>query len=184
MSAGPNNGACISNYDEYSFMWEGINSYKLNEECNTDVLKDTVQFYEPWPPIFLQLTRLKREIWIKRIAGLLTGKQLYIQYILNPKLFELLPIKEVFEKDWEKGIPTPAQTIAHELPNYKIFRFCYKEPEGPRIHYEDFGLSLKEALGGFLTDITWKSEPPFDRSNLISIGHGLNTKILKKNETP
>lgn len=183
MSAGPNNGVCISNYDEYSFMWEGINSYKLNEQCNTDVLKDTIQFYEPWPPMFLQLTRLNREMWIKRIAGLLTGKQLYFQYILNPNLFKILPVKEVLEKDWANGIPTPMQTIKHELADYKNYRFGYKVPEGPRIHHEDFGLSLKEAMGGFLTDITWKSEPPFDRSNLISIGHGLNTKILKKDDS-
>ncbi len=182
MSAGPNNGAYISSYDELSFMWEGINSYQLNEECNAgEVLKDTVQFYEPWPPMFLQLTRLKRELWIKRVAGLLTGKQLYFQYILNDRLWDILPIKEVFEKDWEQGIPTPAQTIAHELPDFKNFRFGWKEPEGPRIHYEDFGLSLKDVLGGFLTDITWTSEPPFNRSNIVSIGHGLNTKIIAKN---
>ncbi|MFX1449418.1 MAG: hypothetical protein ACFFCM_01165 [Promethearchaeota archaeon] len=183
MSAGPNNGVFISNFDEYSFMWEGINSYKLNEDCNTDILKDTVQFYEPWPPIFLQLTRLKRELWIKRIAGLLIDKQLYCQYVLNKKLFDILPVKEVLEKDWEEGVPTPAQTIAHELSDYKNWRFGYKLPEGPRIHYEDFGLSFKDALGGFLTDITWQTEPPFTRDNLVSIGHGLNTKIIKKDDS-
>jgi len=169
-------------FDEYSFMWEGINSYKLNKECNTNILKDTVQFYEPWPPIFLQLTRLKREIWLKRIAGLLTSGQLYSQYIMSKKLWELIPIEKLFEQDWEEGIPTPTQTMAHKLPDYKNWRFKYEIPDGPRIHYEDLGLTFEEACNGFLTDITWETEPPFDRSNLVSIGHGLGSKIIKKDD--
>lgn len=182
MSAGPNNGALLSNYDEYSFMWEGINSYKLGKECNTDKLKDTIQFYEPWPPIFLQLTRLSRDLWLKRIAGLLTSGQLYFQYVMNPKLYEIIPLKEMYLHDWEEGVPTPAQTIGHKLPDYKAWRFKYKEPEGQRIYYEDLGISPDEAVGGFLTDINWESKPPFDSSNVISIGHGLESKIMKKDD--
>ncbi|NVM56168.1 MAG: hypothetical protein HWN66_20900, partial [Candidatus Helarchaeota archaeon] len=79
LSAGANNGALLSNYSEYSWMWEGINMHKWSPPYakKYDFLQplknaDTVQFYEPWPPIFYQLTRLPRPIWIKRISGLLT----------------------------------------------------------------------------------------------------------------
>ncbi len=192
LSAGTNNGALLSNYSEYSWMWEGINMHKWapkfiknhsKEYPYLEPLKnaDTVQFYEPWPPIFYQLTKLPRPIWIKRIAGLLTNGQLFFQYIMNLKGFDkVAPVKETILEMWEDGAPSPQMVLNHEI---KPFGYEYKKVKGPRIYYWDFGLKEDDVLKGFLTNITFDTkQEKFDESNLISIGHGLETKFVKKDE--
>jgi len=189
LSAGTNNGACLTNYSEYNWMWEGINSHKWGPEIGKkyDFLKilktnaDTVHFYEPWPPIFYQLTKLPRPIWVKRIAGLLTGSQLYSQYIMNLKGFsKVAPVKEAMLQMWEEGEPSPQMILNHELAP---FGYEYPKVKGPRIHYWDLGVKEQDVLNGFLTNITFDTNyEKFDESNLISIGHGLETKNIKKDE--
>lgn len=57
----------------------------------------------------------------------------------------------------------------------------FKFPPGPRIFYEDLDISFDEANQGILFDITHKSkiEDKVTRENIISIGHGFNTKYFK-----
>ena len=142
---------------------------------------DTVQFYEPWPPIFYQLTRLPRPIWIKRIAGLLTNSMMYFQYIMNIKGFDkVAPVKETMIEMWEKGAPSPEMILNHEI---KPYGYQYPKGDGNRIFYWDLGLKKADVLNGFLTDITFdKKYEKFDESNLVSIGHGLGTKFVRKDE--
>lgn len=190
LSAGTNNALLLSNYSEYSWMWEGINMHKWapqfikayeKEYPYLSPLKkaDTVQFYEPWPPIFYQLTRLPRPIWIKRITGLLTNSMMYFQYIINfEKVEKTIPVKETILEMWEKGEPSPQMILNHEV---RPFGYQYPKIKGPRIHYWDLGLKEEEALKGFLTNISFdKKYEKFDESNLVSIGHGLETKFIKK----
>jgi len=188
LSAGTNNGALSTNYEEYSWMWEGINMHKWGPEMSKkyDFLTplknaDTVQFYEPWPPIFYQLTRLPRPIWIKRICGLLTNSQLFSQYILNLKGFnKFAPVEETLLEAWEQGAPSPQMVLNHEIAP---FGYKYPKVKGPRIYYWDLGIKKEDVLKGFLTNITFDTkQEKFDESNLISIGHGLETKFVKKDE--
>ncbi len=192
LSAGSNNGALPSNYSEYSWLWEGINIHKWgpgfykdhNKEYSfLEPLKkaDTVQFYEPWPPIFYQLTCLPRPIWIKRISGLLTNALMYFQYIMNLDSFnKVAPIKETILEMWEEGVPSPEMILNHEI---KPFGYKYPKVKGPQIHYWDLGLKEEDLFKGFLTNITFdKKYEKFDESNLLSIGHGLETQFIKKDQ--
>ncbi len=188
LSAGTNNGALLSNYSEYSWMWEGINSHTWGPTMSKkyDFLaplrkSDSVQFYEPWPPIFYQLTKLPRPIWIKRIAGLLTSSQMYFQYIMNLKGFDkFVPVRETLLEQFEEGEPSPQMILNHELAP---FGYVYPKVKGPRIHYWDLGLKKEDVLKGFLTNIAFdKNYEKFNESNLLSIGHGLETEAIKKDE--
>jgi hypothetical protein len=188
LSAGANNGALPSNVQEYAWMWEGINSHKWGPTMakKYDFLKplknaDTAHFYEPWPPIFYQLIKLPRPIWIKRITGLLTGSQVYFQYIMNLKGYnKVAPIKEAILDMWEEGVPSPQMVLNHELAP---FDYEYPKVKGPRLHYWDLGLKAEDVFKGFLTDIALdKNYEKFDESNLVSKGHGLETEFIKKDE--
>ena len=65
---------------------------------------------------------------------------------------------------------------------YKDYRFEYKFPEGEKIHYWDLGLKEKDIERGFLTDIDLDTKPPFTREHLVSLGHGLDTTIIKHDD--
>ncbi|MHA1276274.1 MAG: hypothetical protein ACTSQI_02280 [Candidatus Helarchaeota archaeon] len=192
LSAGSNNGALLSNYSEYSWMWEGINMHNWGPQFMKkhgkeypyfEPLKkaDTVQFYEPWPPIFYQLTKLPRPIWIKRIAGLLTNSMMYFQYIMNLKGFDkVAPVRETMLEMWEEGEPSPQMILNHEI---KPYGYQYPKHQGPRIYYWDLGIKEDDVLKGFLTNITFdKTYEKFDESNLVSIGHGIETVFVKKDD--
>jgi hypothetical protein len=188
LSAGTNNGALLSNYDEYAWMWEGINTHnwgpsipKKYEFLSPLKKADTAQFYEPWPPIFYQLTKLPEIFWIKRIAGLLTGSQLYFQYIMNLDGFnKSAPVKETMLEVWEEGAPSPQMVLNHEITP---FGYTYPKVKGPRIAYEDLGLKQEDLLKGILTNITFDSnQETFTPENVVSIGHGLETQFMKKDE--
>ncbi len=189
LSAGSNNGALPSNLQEYAWMWEGINMHNWGPKFAKEHIKeypfveplkkaDTVQFYEPWPPIFYQLTRLPRHVWLKRITGLLTNSQMYFQYIMNLEAFnKVAPIKETLREMWEEGIPCPQMILDHEL---HPFGYKYPKTDGPRIYYWDLGLKEEDVFKGFLTNITFdKKYEKFDETNVLSIGHGLETKTMK-----
>jgi len=188
LSAGTNNGALLSNYEEYAWMWEGINFHnwgpsipKKYEFLSPLKKADTAQFYEPWPPIFYQLTKLPEPFWIKRIAGLLTNSQLYFQYIMNLKGFnKSAPVKETLLEMWNEGAPSPEMILNHEKAP---FGYQYPKIKGPRIHYWDLGLKEEDVLKGFLTNITFdKKYEKIDESNLVSVGHGLETEFKKQDE--
>ncbi len=188
LSAGANNGAILSNYGEYAWMWEGINSHKWGPKMakKYDFLSplkkaDSAHFYEPWPPIFYQLTRLPRPIFVKRIAGLLTDSQMYFQYIMNRKGYDkVAPVSETILEMWEEGAPSPQMILNHEMAP---FGYKYPKGDGPRIHYWDLGLKEEDVFKGFLTNIKFDNQyEKFDESNLVSIGHGLETEFKKQDE--
>ena len=169
-------------------MWEGINFHnwgpaipKKYEFLSPLKKADTVQFYEPWPPIFYQLTKLPEPIWIKRIAGLLTNSQLYFQYIMNLKGFnKSAPVRETLLEMWNEGAPSPEMILNHEKTP---FGYQYPKINGPLIHYWDLGLKEEDVLKGFLTNITFdKKFEKVDESNLVSVGHGLETEFKKQDE--
>ncbi|HUY00877.1 MAG TPA: hypothetical protein VMV49_15050, partial [Candidatus Deferrimicrobium sp.] len=88
--------------------------------------------------------------------------------------------KETMLKMWEEGEPSPQMILNHELAP---FGYEYPKIKGPRIHYWDLGIKEQDVLNGFLTNITFATNyEKFDESNLISLGHGLETKLIKKDE--
>jgi hypothetical protein len=191
-SMGTNNGLSMTNYDEYSFMWEGINCGKKkhwNRSANGSKtwVKDAGQMYEPWPPIFLQLTLLPRVMWIKRIAGLLTGSQVFIQYTMrNYDKKGLADIEGWQRWMWEKGVPLPKGVFERRMPDLSlknqddwIYGYTYPE-DTPRMTLDDLGITLEEARKGVLLDTTWESTEIPTSKNIISIGHGVDTKFLKE----
>jgi hypothetical protein len=81
---------------------------------------------------------------------------------------------------WEEGEPSPQMILNHELAP---FGYEYPKIKGPRIHYWDLGIKEQDVLNGFLTNIAFDTNyEKFDESNLISIGHGLETKFIKKDD--
>ena len=106
---------------------------------------------------------------------------MYFQYIMNFDSFnKVAPIKETLLELWEEGIPNPEMILKRKR---KPFGFEYPENLGPRIHYWDLGLKEKDIFNGFLTNITFdKKYEKFDESNVVSLGHGLETKYLKKDD--
>ena len=56
----------------------------------------------------------------------------------------------------------------------------FEYPAGARIYYRDLGLTFEEMLSGVLFDITHESKiEKVTRENIISLGHGLNTRYLR-----
>ncbi|MFX1299042.1 MAG: hypothetical protein ACFFD2_29810 [Promethearchaeota archaeon] len=173
---GINTAAELSNWIGCSTLWDGINtkSYGLPEHCF---------WYVPWPSLIKSLLELPRNIWNTRMTSLFTKNLLYLGYVINhndfrsdlPESFDL-----VIRHQLAEGIPTPRQTLQCEPPNLKekIYEFTY--PEGKRITPEDLNLTGDDFLNGVLTDITHETtQDVFSRENIISLGHGEHTKILK-----
>lgn len=193
LTGGSNNGICATNYDEYSYLWEGVNCgyHKLWNKCSNGSkswVPDAFLTYEPWPPIFLQLIRLKREMWCKRIAGLLTESQIYLQYVLEQDALEKLgfPVRETWKMQYEEGLPLPDGVFRRQFPNLSGPRdkwvFGYQYPKDiKRIYLEDLGITINDAMNGVLLDIKWEEkDPDISSKNIISIGHGLHTKFEKE----
>ena len=84
------------------------------------------------------------------------------------------------------GVPVPKMTQDVIPPKYNpqtgewdLIDFQY--PPGPRIFYEELGLSFEEAISGVLFDITHKTKDleKVTRDHIISLGHGFNTRYLR-----
>jgi hypothetical protein len=189
-TSGINNGVSMTNYDEYSFMWEGINcgnQSHWNKSANGSKswFNDAIQLYEPWPPIFLQLTRLPRDMWIKRISGLLTDSRVYIQYLLAD-WDAVVPVKAWQKRMWDEGIALPDAVFQRRMPdcsskNEKDWTFRYTYPKDtPRMTLDNLGLSLDDVRKGVLLDWTWQSKGVPSGKHVVAIGHGRNIKYEKE----
>jgi hypothetical protein len=132
-------------------------------------------------------------MWIDRLSNALTGGQLYLNHIeremlesMKNRSYEVYDIyMRYFSWKIRQGIVLPSQTMQANPPVYdrekdEWVKFGFDFPEGSRIHYEDLGLSFDEMLNGVLLDITHKSNvEKVTQDNVISIGHGLETKYLR-----
>jgi hypothetical protein len=84
------------------------------------------------------------------------------------------------------GVPLPAQTLKCVPPRYNPTKgdwetVDFEYPKGPRVFYEDLGLTFDEAVSGVLFNITHKTKnlEKVTRENIVSLGHGMDTKYLK-----
>jgi hypothetical protein len=126
-------------------------------------------------------------MWIKRIAGLLTGSQVFIQYTMrNYDKKGLADIEGWQRWMWEKGVPLPKGVFERRMPDLSlknqddwIYGYTYPE-DTPRMTLDDLGITLEEARKGVLLDTTWESTEIPTSKNIISIGHGVDTKFLKE----
>lgn len=175
-----------SSWEAFAGIWDGMSAKKAYG------LPDYWFCFVPWPPLINTMAMMGRKPFALRLAGLATGHQLYVQGLEKvgvdwltqnfPEVWSL-----VFEKQLKEiGIPPPSQTIECKLPNTKSkktykesnFDWIYPNPD-EFIQLDDLGITFEEALEGVFTDITHESEGPFTKENVLSIGLGKNTKILK-----
>ena len=100
---------------------------------------------------------------------------------MNIKGFDkVAPVKETILETWEEGEPSPQMVLNYDR---KPYGYQFNKVKGPRMYYWDFGVKEDDVMRGFLTNITFdKTYEKFDESNLVSIGHGLETTYIKKDE--
>ncbi|MHA1377206.1 MAG: hypothetical protein ACTSRG_02380 [Candidatus Helarchaeota archaeon] len=178
----------FSNWDSIGQIYDGVNAK------NVYGLPHYMFGYEPWPPMLNTFFALSRSQWCVSISRILTGNQLYLQHIDKETLEHVKKhhpeayYRDILNYSYQLkklGIPLPSQTRFCECPKFnpdigewETLEFVY--PKGPRIYYEDLGISFDEAVSGVLFDITHKSKvEKITYDNIISIGHGMNTKYLK-----
>ncbi|NVM54344.1 MAG: hypothetical protein HWN66_11635 [Candidatus Helarchaeota archaeon] len=187
-----NAGLEQSNYEAVSYIWEGVNAKKIS------TFGDYYFCFTPWPPFLDTLFAMPRASFTSRFCGLSAGHHLYIQQMQFPGVagnsgtWFMDTIPEVVDVVWLKklekiGIPTPAQTLQMNPPNYakkdtyENEAFDYNYPEGERITAEKLGLTPEECLTGVYTDIN--HETPLDEKitpdKVLSIGLGRTTKSIK-----
>ncbi|MHA1299095.1 MAG: hypothetical protein ACTSO9_06580 [Candidatus Helarchaeota archaeon] len=179
--------AAISNWNATASIWDGVNAKRVYG------MDDLLFAYEPWPPILNMLFALPRGDWCIKITQMLTDNRLFLNYIEKDSL-EYMKKHEpegyeqflkIHSYKYHKGIVLPSQTVNCKIPQYDKAKkeWTQKEfiyPKGPRIHYEELGLSFEEVISGVLFDITHKTQlDKVTRDDIISIGHGLKTKYLK-----
>jgi hypothetical protein len=177
----------LSNWNALGEIWDGVNA------ATRYGVHDCIFNYEPLPPILNMMFQLERPYWMDRLTKALMNNQLYMNYI-EPSILESVKKRnyelfdyfvKFFSYQLEKGIPLPSQSVQPILPVYNKAtgqweRMGFEFPKGPRIFYRDLGLSFEEAIGGIMFDITHKSKiEKVTRENIISLGHGLQTKYLR-----
>ncbi|MDD1776692.1 MAG: hypothetical protein LUQ65_00880, partial [Candidatus Helarchaeota archaeon] len=148
--------------------------------------------FVPWPPLINTMAVMGRKPFALRLAGLATGHQLYLQGLEEVGIEWLTKnFPEIWELSFKDqllkvGIPPPSQTLECKLPNTKDkktyqeskFDWVYPNPK-EFIQLEHLGITYEEALHGAFTDITHESTGPFTHNNVVSLGLGKNTKVLK-----
>jgi len=175
-----------SSWEAFAGIWDGISAKKEYG------MPDYWFCFVPWPPLIQTMAMMGREAFALRLGGLSTGHQLFIQgledtginWLSNdyPEVWSLCFLKQLNEI----GIPTPYQTTKCQLPKTKDkktykesnFDWIYPNPE-EFIQLADLGITFDEAMKGVFTDITHESEGPFTKDNVLSMGIGKETKLLK-----
>ncbi|NVM02212.1 MAG: hypothetical protein HWN67_07740 [Candidatus Helarchaeota archaeon] len=178
----------FSNYDAITQIYDGVNARNMYQ------LPHSLFLYEPWPPMLNTFFALTRDQWGISLSRMLSMNQLCMQHI-DKTLMEygkkhyydeyLRQLRNYCYQLKVEGVPLPDQTLKSEVPKYdpntgEWQSIEFKYPKGPRIFYEDIGLSFDEAVSGVLFNIThkWKGEK-VTHDDIISIGHGFDTKYLK-----
>lgn len=176
----------LSNWNALGEIWDGVNAKNYD-------LPDCIFNYEPLPPILNMMFQLGRSHFTERLTKALTANQLYLNYMEKEILkkikshdYELFDyFMRYYSWQLENGIPLPSQSLAVKPPIYnketgEWVKHGFEFPEGPRIQYRKLGLTFEEAIGGVLFDVTQKSQiEKVTRDNIISLGHGLETKYLR-----
>ncbi len=175
-----------SSWEAFAGIWDGMSAKSAYG------MPDYWFCFVPWPPLIQTMAAMGRKPFALRLAGLATGHQLYIQGLeevgiqwLTKNFPEIWAL--AFEKTLkEEGIPQPSQTIDCKLPNTKDkktfqeskFDWNYPNPK-EFIQLKDLGITFEDALHGVFTDITHESKGPYNKGNVVSLGLGRNTKVLK-----
>lgn len=177
----------FNSYNSLGIIWDG---------CNADErygMENCIYNYEPLPPILQMMFKLDRPLWLDRLTNALTGGLLYLNHFeqetlesMKKRSYEIYnTYMRFFSWKLKQGIVFPSQSVQAKPPIYnketgKWEQMGFEYPEGPRIHYEDLGLSFEDMFRGVLLDITHKSKPEkVTQEDIISIGHGLKTKYLR-----
>jgi hypothetical protein len=180
-------GMELSSYNALAEIWDGVNAVRHYG------MKGQLFAYEPWPPILNVMFGLDRGMWTQKLTRMLTENLLFVNYLEKESI-------EYFKKHYyesyeyflklisyqlHQGIPLPYQTMGCIPPKFNSEKGVWEEikfqyPEGKRINLmEDCDLSFEEAIGGILLDVDDKFRGKVTRENIISLGHGLNTKYLR-----
>ncbi len=187
MTGASNTTMELSSYNALGIIWDGVNAAERYG------LENCIYNYEPLPPILQMMFKLERPLWIDRLCKALMNGQLYLNHIEKTTLEEYKKrnyyIYDTYCRffSWQlyHGIVLPSQSLQAKPPVYDKAtdtwtKYGFDYPEGPRIHYEDLGLTMDDMISGVLLDITHKSKvEKLTRENIISIGHGLETKYLR-----
>ena len=187
MTGASNTSMEISSHNALGIIWDGVNAAERYG------LENCIYNYEPLPPILQMMFGLERPLWIDRLTNALMGGQLYLKHIEKSTLDEFkkhnYAMYDTYSRflSWQlhQGIVLPHQSLQAKPPVYnketgKWEKFGFDFPEGPRIHFEDLGLTMNEMISGVLLDITHKSKvEKVTRENIISLGHGLETKYFR-----
>ncbi len=177
----------LSSYNSLGIIWDG---------CNADErygMESPLYNYEPLPPILNMMFKLERPLWLDRLTTALTGGLLYLSHVEQETLDSMKKrsygmydtYMRFFSWRLHQGIVLPSQSVQAVPPKYnketgQWERMGFEYPQGPRIHYEDLELEFADMLNGVLLDITHKSQvEKVTRDDIISIGHGLQTKYLR-----
>jgi hypothetical protein len=177
----------LSNWNALGEIWDGVNA------ASRYGLHDCIFNYEPLPPILNMMFQLERPYWMDRLTKALMDNHLYLNYLEKEIMEEVKKHNyelydyfiRFFSYQLEMGIPVPSISVQAKPPIYnketgEWDRIGFEFPEGTRIYYRDLGLTFEEALSGVLLDITHKSKlEKITKENIISIGHGLQTKYLR-----
>ena len=175
-----------SSWEAFAGIWDGMSAKKEYG------MPDYWFCFVPWPPLINTMAVMGRKAFALRLAGLSTGHQLYLQGLEEvgiewlttnfPEVWELAFVKQLKEV----GIPPPSQTLECKLPNTKDKKtyqeskldWIFPNPE-EFINLDTLGITFEEALQGVFTDITHESSGPFSHDNIVSLGLGRKTQVLK-----
>lgn len=175
-----------SNYEQFGWLWDGINSSsKLG-------FNDTYFGYVPWPSLLYTYMMAGKKKWTLNLTGLTTGQHEFImpleeegtKWIVEnlPELWDLGVIEAR-----RQGVPFPWQSLDCNLPNYKkkaTFekeQFEYQYPPGDWITPDALELTVEDTCRGIYLDIDHETPKNVkaSHSNIISIGIGKDTEFFK-----
>ncbi|NHI94335.1 MAG: hypothetical protein EAX96_17720 [Candidatus Lokiarchaeota archaeon] len=173
-----------SSFEAFSFLWDGLNHKYYN-------LPDFWFCFTPWPPMIKNFLMLGRKQFGLKLNGLSLQHQLYVQGLeetaiswLTEHFSEVYNL--VFKRQIDEGIPRPIDTLECQLPDLakkstydnQDFEWKYKDPS-KFIKLLDLGLTYEQIWKGVLLDVNHETTEEVTRSNLLSIGLGIHTEVIK-----
>lgn len=172
-----------SNWEAIANIWDGVNPKHYG-------MPDYWFAFIPWPTLLKTLTMMSRRDFTLRMSGLTTGSQFAIgciEEVGEKWLLENFPEiwKVAFVDQMDKGIPMPRQTINCNLPNtrkketYQNSLFNWEYPDDAFLQLDEIGVTLDQVIRGIFLDMDHEFEGRPTPSNIISMGTGLNTQIIK-----
>jgi hypothetical protein len=187
MTGASNTSMELSSYNSLGCIYDGVNA------ADRYGLENCIYNYEPLPPILNMMFKLERPLWMDRLTRATLDGLLYLNHIEKSTLESIkkrsYSMYDTYMRyySWRlhQGIEFPWQSMQAKLPTYDPKtgtwdKYGFEFPAGPRIHCEDLDLTREEVLSGVLLDITHHDKiDKVTPENVISVGHGLNTKYLR-----